>query len=82
MWLLPKLRPDHKTIATFRRDNLQPLRQGCRACTLLCQQMGLFSGELVASDGSKCQALHAQERHVTHSTLQRLLPQSEARREA
>ena len=26
LWLLKKLRPDHKTIADFRKTNLQPLR--------------------------------------------------------
>ena len=57
MWLLKKLRPDHKPIATFRRDHLQPLRQVCRAFTLLCKQMDLFSGELVAIDGSKFKAV-------------------------
>jgi transposase len=34
MWLLKKLRPDHKTIANFRRDHLNPLREVCRTFTL------------------------------------------------
>src|SRR5262245_17035248 len=29
LWLLKKLRPDHKTIANFRKNNLEPLRQVC-----------------------------------------------------
>jgi hypothetical protein len=80
--LLKKLKPDHKTIAKFRRETLQPLRQVCRACTLLCKQLDLFAGELVAIDGSKCKAVHSKERTFTPSTLQRLLPQIEARIEA
>lgn len=75
LWLLKKLRPDHKTIAKFRRDNLNAMRQVCRAFTLLCKQLDLFSGELVAIDGSKFKAVNAKERNFTQSKLQRLLPQ-------
>jgi transposase len=82
LWLLKKLRPDHKTLAQVRRDHLQPLRHGCRAFTLLCKPQHLFSGALVAIDGSKCKAVNAKERHFTHSNLQRLLQQSDARIEA
>jgi hypothetical protein len=78
LWLLKKRRPDQKTIAQCRRDHLHALRQVCRAFTLLCKQLDLFSGELVAMDGSKCKAVHAKERHCTQSKLQRLLPQIEA----
>ena len=53
MWLLGKLRPDFKTIADFRRDNLAALKQVCREFTLLCRKLELFGGELVAIDGSK-----------------------------
>ena len=77
LWLLKKLRPDHKTIAKFRRDNLNPMRQVCRAFTFLCKQLDLFSGELVAIDGSKFKAVNAKERNFTHSKLQRLFPQIE-----
>ena len=47
MWLLKKLRPDHKTIADFRKNKLVALRQVCREFTLLCKQLDLFAGELV-----------------------------------
>jgi len=78
VWLLKQLRPDHKTMAMFRRDHLQRLRQVWRACTLLGKQLDLFSGELVAIAGSQCKAVNAQERHFTQSKLQRLLPQIDA----
>jgi transposase len=76
--LLQKLSPDHKTLAKFRRDHLESLRQVCRAFPLLWKQLDLVSGELVAIDGSKCKAVNAQARHFTPSTLQRLLPQIDA----
>ena len=36
MWLLGKLRPDFKTIADFRRDNLKAIKGVCREFTLSC----------------------------------------------
>jgi transposase len=79
MWLLKKLRPDHKTIADFRKNNLKPLRQVCREFTLLCKQLDLFAGELVAIDGSKFKAVNAKARHFTRDKLQKLLGQIDQR---
>ena len=63
LWLLRQLRPDFKTIADFRKDNLQPLRGVCREFTLLCRKLELFGGELVAIDGSKFRALNSKRRN-------------------
>jgi len=79
MWLRKKLRPDHKTIANFRRDHLKPLREVCRACTLLCTQLELFGGALVAIDGSQLRAVNAKGRHCTKAKLERVLRHIEAR---
>jgi transposase len=79
MWLLKKLRPDHKTIADFRKNNLVPLRQVCREFTLLCKQLELFAGELVAIDGSKFKAVNAKERNFTPDRLAKLLQQIDQR---
>jgi transposase len=75
MWLLKKRRPDHQTMADFRKNNLKPIRQVCREFTWLCKQLDLFSGELVAIDGSKFKAVNAKECHCTRDKLQRLLGQ-------
>ena len=82
MWLLKKLRPDHKTIADFRKHNLKPLRQVCRECTVVCQQLDLCAGPLVAIDGSKCKAVNAKERNFTSDKLKNLLQQIDQRVEA
>jgi hypothetical protein len=79
MWLLKKLRPDHQTIANFRKPNLAPLRRVCREFTLLCKQWDLFAGELVAIDGSKFQAVNATARHCTPDKLTQLLAQLDQR---
>jgi len=69
MWLLGKLTPDFKTIADFRRDNLQPLKQVCREFTLLCRKLKLFGGELVAIDGSKFKAVNNRRRNFNEARL-------------
>jgi transposase len=79
MWLFKKLRPDHKTIADFRKNNLVPLRQVCRAFTLWCKQLAVFAGELVAIDGSTFKAVNAQERNFTPDKLTKLLQQIDQR---
>jgi transposase len=40
MWLLSKLTPDFKTIADFRKDNLEAIKAMCREFTLLCKEVG------------------------------------------
>ena len=53
IWLTGQLAPDFKTIADFRKDNGQAIREVCRAFILLCRQLELLSEASVAIDGSK-----------------------------
>src|SRR6266513_3478744 len=69
MWLLGKLAPDFKTIADFRRDNLEAIKRVCREFTLLCQKLKLFGGELVAIDGSKFKAVNNRRRNFSEARL-------------
>jgi transposase len=69
LWLLRQLRPDFKTIADFRKDNLAALRGVCREFTLLCRQLDLFGGELVAIDGSKLRAVNSKRRNFSEAKL-------------
>jgi transposase len=73
IWLLKKLTPDFKTIADFRKDNLQPLQKVCRAFTVLCKELELFGGELVAIDGSKFKAWNNRKRNWNDQKLGRAL---------
>lgn len=82
LWLLKKLRPDHKTIANFRKNNLEPLRQVCRTFTLLCKKLDLFGAELVAIDGSKFRAVNSKERNFTPDKLKKLIGQIDERVDA
>jgi transposase len=73
MWLLKKLRPDHQTMADCRQHTRKPLGQVCREGTVVCKQLDLFAGALMAIDGSQFNAVNAKERHYTRDTLKNLL---------
>jgi transposase len=53
VWLVEGLRPDFKTIADFRKDNCEPLRNVFKEFVLFCHKMGLISMRLLAVDGTK-----------------------------
>jgi transposase len=73
IWLLRWLAPDFKTIADFRRDNRQAIRNVSREFTLFCRQLDLFSGDLVAIDGSKFKAVNRRDRNFTRKQLKRVI---------
>jgi ribosomal protein L14E/L6E/L27E len=73
MWLLRRLAPDFKTIADFRRDNRQAIRNVSREFTLFCRQLELFSGDLIAIDGSKFKAVNRRDRNFTKKQLKRTI---------
>src|SRR6478736_6273385 len=79
IWLTGKLTPDFKTIADFRKDNLKPLTAVARQFTLLCRQLDLFGGELLAIDGSKFRAVNARDQNFNASKLQDVLAHTDAR---
>jgi hypothetical protein len=53
IWLAGGLRPDHKTIARFRRDNRKALKQVLKQCARLCIELDLIAGNTLFVDGSK-----------------------------
>ena len=82
MWLLRRLTPDFKTIADFRRDHPEALKRVGREFVLLCRELELFGGELLAIDGSKFRAVNARDKSYTPArlaTLQRDIDRTIAR---
>lgn len=73
IWLLKKLTPDHKTIANFRKDNLEPIKKTARQFTLLCKKLDLFGAELIAIDGSKFRAQNSKKRNFTRDKLNKTI---------
>jgi len=56
MWLLGGLKPDHKTIAEFRRKNKAPLKNLLKTCARLCIRLNLIAGNILFVDGSKLES--------------------------
>jgi transposase len=52
IWRMGGLKPDHKTIAEFRRKNKKVLKQ----CAGLCIHLGLIAGNALFVDGAKVRA--------------------------
>jgi transposase len=78
IWLMENLRPDFKTIADFRKDNGEPIKQTVVKFRLWCLAEGLYGREMVAVDGSKFKAVNNRERNFTRKKLERVLERERA----
>ena len=56
IWLCQKATPCYKTIADFRKDNVDALKAAQREFTVLCQGLGLLGGQQMAIDGTYLKA--------------------------
>jgi len=65
MWLVGRLAPDFKTIADFRRNNSAAIQSACRQFVELCRRLKLFTGAIVAIDGSKFKAVNNRDKNYT-----------------
>jgi transposase len=73
IWLTGQLAPDFKTIADFRKDNGQAIREVCHEFVALCRKLDLFSAASVAIDGSKFKAVNARDKNFTEAKMKRRL---------
>ena len=78
MWLTGRLAPDFKTIADFRKDNGEPIRQVCRQFVILCRNLNLFANAFVAIDGSKFKAVNNRDRNFTKAKMKRRIAEVDA----
>jgi transposase len=56
IWLMGGLKPDHKTIAEYRRKNKKALKKVLKQCAGLCIHLGLIAGNALFVDGAKIRA--------------------------
>ena len=56
IWLVGGLKPDHKTISEFRRNNKASLSNVLKQCARFCLKLGLIEGNTLFVDGSKIRA--------------------------
>ena len=56
IWLPSGLKPDHKTIAEFRRKNKEALVKVLKQCAKICIKLNLIEGNTLFVDGTKIRA--------------------------
>ena len=56
LWLMGGLKPDHKTIAEFRRKHKKALRRVLKQCVRVCIGLDLIAGNILFVDGAKVRA--------------------------
>jgi len=78
MWLTGRLAPDFKTIADFRRDNGAAIRTVCGQFVDLCRRLKLFTGAVVAIDGSEFKAVNNRDQNYTVAKVSGRMEQVDA----
>lgn len=69
IWLMNNLKPDHKTIAEFRRQNIRPIQKLFHEFVMLCKSWDLIGGELIAVDGTKIKASNNKKMNYSRKKL-------------
>jgi len=82
IWLMGGLKPDHKTIAEFRRKNKAVLKNLLKTCARLCIKLGLIAGNTLFVDSSKLRANASIKRTWTKEKCKRALEKIDSRIEA
>src|ERR1035437_3796691 len=77
MWLMKKLAPDHKTIADFRKDNVDCIKPVFKEFVYLCRSLDLYGAQLVAIDGTKFKAVNSRSNNLNEKTVAQRLKQTE-----
>lgn len=70
MWLMNELKPDYKTIAEFRKNNIRPLQKLFREFVKLCKSWDLIGGEIFAFDGTKIKASNNKKTNFSRKKLE------------
>ena len=77
MWLMKKLAPDFKTIADFRKDNIDCIKPVFKEFVYLCRNLDLYGAQLVAIDGTKFKAVNSRSNNLNEKTVALRLKQTE-----
>ena len=79
MWLMEGLTPDDRTICNFRKDNGKALKEAFRAFNKMLRNLGLFGGEVTATDGSKFRADNSRNNNHNPTNLGHKISRVEAK---
>ncbi|AEM71611.1 transposase IS4 family protein [Allomuricauda ruestringensis DSM 13258] len=73
MWLLGNLRPDHNTIARFRKDNPKAIKRVFRATVSIAKNHELIGAVLIAGDSTKLRAQNSKKNNFNLKKVARHL---------
>lgn len=79
MWLTGGLKPDHKTIAQFRRKHKKALSKVLKQCARLCLKLDLIVGNSLFVDGSKMRADASLKHHWSKDRCRKRLEKIDRR---
>jgi len=71
MWLLKCLKPDHNTVANFRRDNQKAIKKVFRATVQIARHFDLIGGKLIAGDSTKLRAQNSKKNNYNQTKIDR-----------
>lgn len=70
-WLLNELKPDFKTIADFRKYNINCMENVFTSFSELCDKLNLIGKEIIAIDGSKFRACNSRKKNYTKTKIEK-----------
>jgi len=73
------LKPDHKTIAEFRRNNKGALKKVLKECAKVCIKLDLIAGNALFVDGTKIRANASRSKTHDQAYYERLMSEIEGR---
>ena len=73
IWLLCNLKPDHNTIARFRKQNPKAIKRVFRASVNLARNFDLIGAVLIAGDSTKLRAQNSKKNNYNKKKIKRHL---------
>src|SRR5699024_10745339 len=70
IWLLKNLKPDHNTIARFRKANHKAIRRVFRHSVEMAKNFNLIGGQLIAGDSTKLRAQNSKKNNYNKKKVQ------------
>jgi transposase len=77
IWLMGGLKPDHKTIAEYRRNNPEALHKALQQCARLCLKLNLIEGNILFLDGTKIRGNSALKHSWNKEKCEKILAQAD-----
>jgi len=74
---MKKLSPDHKTIADFRKDNIDCIKPVFKEFVYLCRTLDLYGAQLVAIDGTKFKVVNSRSNNLNEKAVALRLKKTE-----